>query len=237
MATALSVIQDSLVEIGAVDPEEPVTTAMAEGCLQKFNDMLDAMALEDLLLYYSKINTLSLVSGTNNYTVGVGGNLNTARIIEVLWASYYTDPTVKIPVSVIPFEDYSKIISKGTQITVPSCVAYQATYPLGTLWIWPMPTTGQTLEVGSNMQFTQVTDSDLTTEIDMPNGYRDYMVMELAYRLCIRFGRKEMMAEIGERAKQALLKIKRKNVRNNSAIMDPSFLPRRIGTYNPYSDT
>jgi hypothetical protein len=237
MATAFSIIQDSLIELGAADPEEAVTSAMASGCLQKLNDMLDAMATEDLLLYYSKVNTLALISSTISYTVGSGGVLNIARPIEFLWARYYTDSEVRTPLSVISFEDYSKILSKETSPSVPSKIAYQPTYPLGTLYVWPAPTSGQTLELGSNMQFTQVSDEDLTTEIDLPPGYRDYLVMELAHRLCIRFGRKEMMAEIAERSKQAMIRIKRKNPRHNQASFDPALLPRRSGRYNPYTDT
>lgn len=236
MPTASNILTNALREIGAVDPEETPTDALMESSLDVLNSLLDSWSVEDLLLYYSQAETFPLVAGTNSYSIGDGGDFDTVRPIELLWARYRTTDGLSIPLSIISFDDYKTLVQQTTQQTTPSVVAYQPVFPLANIYIWPTPSSSLTLEIGSNRQFTQIADENLTTDIALPPGYRDALVMSLAERLCISWGRKNMLEEIKQRAIEAVAKIKRKNSHKNQTQLDSRFLTRRKGTYNPYSD-
>jgi hypothetical protein len=204
--------------------------------LDDVNDMLDQWSLEDLMIYFDKVTTLPLVAGQIQYEIGpTGVDLIMARPIEVLSCNYRDSQNLDVGVAVVSMEDYQRIVQKTTPNTIPNTVAYQPTAPNGTLYVYPPPQAGYSLRLLTNNLFTVV--ADLSDDVPLPIGYNECFLYELAYRLCIRYGRPEMVDAIKAKAENAKMIVKRKNAKKTSMSIDPSFLPRRSGTYNIYSDT
>jgi len=76
---------------------------------------------------------------------------------------------------------------RSRQAALPLELWYQATYPLGLLWLWPVPNAAATLEMFVWTQlpgFSQITDT-----FDLPPGYELAIVKNLAVLLAPRYQR------------------------------------------------
>jgi hypothetical protein len=82
---------------------------------------------------------------------------------------------------------YNEIGFKGVPGPWPYLAAYQPTFPLGTLWIYPAPSiTGQVF-LYTDMILTEFTN--LTQAINLPQGYSRALKKLLALELCPMFGK------------------------------------------------
>lgn len=222
--------------VGALSAGETANANDSLEALDDVNDMLDQWSLEDLMLYYDKVTTLPLVAGQIQYSIGpTGTDLVMVRPIEILSANYRDSQDLDCGVAVVSMEDYQRIVQKTTPNTIPNTIAYQPTNPDGTLYVWPPPQAGYSIRMLTNNLFTRV--ADLSEDVPLPIGYNECFLYGLAERLCIQYGREEMLATIVERSRIAKMNVKRKNTKKNTMVIDPAFLPRRSGTYNIYSDT
>ena len=222
--------------VGALSAGETANANDSLDALDDVNDMLDQWSLEDLMIYYDKVTTLPLVAGQIQYSIGpTGTDLATVRPIEILSANYRDSQNLDCGVAVVSMEDYQMIVQKTTPNTIPNTIAYQPTNPDGTLFVWPPPQAGYSLRLLTNNLFSRV--ADLSDDVPLPIGYNECFLYGLAERLCIQYGREEMLAVISERSRIAKMNVKRKNTKKTTMTIDPSFLPRRSGAYNIYSDT
>ena len=233
---AIDLITRALRLVGAVATGETANSNDALEALDDANDMLDQWSLEDLMLYYDKVVTLPLVAGQIQYSIGpTGTDLVEVRPIELLACNYRDSQDLDVAVNVVSMGDYQRIVQKETPNTIPNTVAYQPTNPDGTIFVWPPPQAGYELRLLVNSLFTRI--AELNDDVPLPIGYNECFLYGLAERLCIQYGRAEMLDTISERSRMAKLSVKRKNVKKSTMLIDPSFLPRRSGTYNIYSDT
>jgi hypothetical protein len=124
---------------------------MAAGGLRCLNSLLDAWALEDLLVYVIDRQIFSLVGGMQTYTLGPGGLWNTTplygagcpRPIQISQA-WWQEPATLIeePIAVLrDHQDYQNLRSVpmtiGSQVTA---LWYDPTAPLGRVFVYPTPT-------------------------------------------------------------------------------------------------
>lgn len=235
MSLATTLVSRALKLVGVLASGETADANDALDCVDDINDMIDQWSLEDLMLYYDKVESVPLVAGQNTYLVGPTGTaLVTVRPIEILLANYRDADNLDTPVSIVPMDSYERLVQKTTTQTIPSIMAYQPTNPDGTIYVWPTPSSG-TLRVMSNNLLTRITD--LSTDMILPIGYNECFLYGLAERLCIKYGRKDMLDDIANRALMAKQAVKRKNKKKNVMFFDPALISGRMGgTYNPYTD-
>ena len=236
MSIANDLLSRALRLVGALASGETADANDIEEAQADANDMLDQWCLEDLMLYYDKVDILPLVAGQISYDIGpTATGLVTERPIEILLANFRDADGLDSPVSVIPHDSYERLTQKTTDQTLPSVVCYQPTNPNGTILVWPTPSSGLSLRLMSNKQLTNI--ADLSDDVPMPKGYNEAFLYGIAERLCIRYGRKEMLEEIMNRAMLAKQNIKRKNKKKNVMFFDPALVNSRVsGAYNPYTD-
>ncbi|GJE37844.1 phage adaptor protein [Methylobacterium persicinum] len=87
---------------------------------------------------------------------------------------------VDVPLSVIRSrEDYAGLALKGAP-GFPAAVYLDADFPVGTLYVWPAPSTG---EIHIVVQATLSAFPDLTTDIVLPDEYAEALLYNLAARL------------------------------------------------------
>lgn len=217
------------------------------GQIASAEDLNDAMAAANRMLsMWNRLRWLVYVlktvsiqcTGATSYTVGPNGDIDLPqrpnRLESVYFRQYISDNPfyVDYPVGIIEArEDYNAISVKGLQ-SFPQYAFYESDWPLGNLYIWPIPVTIYTVFISVLQPLTQF--SSLTDSLAMPPEYEEPFVYNLAVRLCGMYGR-SVPPEVVAIAKSSLSVLRRANAQVPLAKMPQDVLRR--GIYNPYSDT
>lgn len=222
----------NVVGLGQIPAAEDLNDAMAAA-----NRMLSMWNRQRWLVYV--LNTVSIqCTGQTSYTVGPGGDIALPQRPNRIESCYFrqfisANPFyVDYPVGIIEArEDYNAISVKGLQ-SFPQYAFYESDWPLGNLYIWPIPVSLYTLFISVLQPLTQFVH--LTDSLAMPPEYEEPFVYNLAVRLCAMYGRPAPQ-EVIAIAKASLSVLRRANAQVPLAKMPQDVLRR--GIYNPYSDS
>lgn len=199
MTTALEIITGAAKLIGVVFKSETLDSDEANDGLISLNDMLDSWSNEDLITYALTTESFSL-TGASSYTIGVGGDFNTSRPIDINNAIVRIS-NIDYSMQIIPQETYQQIPFKSIQTQIPSFLTYDNGYPLGTIKMYTVPLGGGTLIMQMNKPLSTLTT--LTTDVSFPPGWK----RALRYNLAI-----EMAAEYGVQVPEQVVMIARKSL-------------------------
>lgn len=176
--TAAVIISDALKEIAVIgDGESPSTGQLSDG-LRMLNRLCDVFANGNDFAYYASQIQIAL-TGQQTFTVGPTGDIVTGRPIKIDTA-YVDRLGISYPVKVIDNERYDEVTYKALQGANTTAIYYEATYPNGVVYCYPVAS-GCTLKMrvlNSTKQFATT-----ATQIDMPEGYEDYLMLGLAIRM------------------------------------------------------
>lgn len=204
--------------------------------LDTLNMMLDEWATKRWLVYHL-VDVSAPVTGAQSYTVGPGGDIDTTRPDQVQAAFFrYTGvtPYVDYPLGDIGSrEDYNRIAVK-TVGTWPSWYWYDAAYPLGIFYPWPVPNSGIG-ELHLTLKQPLAHFPDLTTDIAMPPAYVNALRWNGAVRVRPMYGLPESPA-VARLAAGSLGAVRGSNLQVPMAKM-PMGIPVPGRRYNVYSDT
>lgn len=138
---------------------------------------------------------------------------------------------VDYPLAIIPsYEDYSRIALKQLN-TMPSALFYDAAYPYGNVFVWPIPNDQYSVHLIVKTPFTMPTV--VSEEVSFPPEYEEAIWTNLAIRLCAQYGfpaGKELIA---------LAKVSLNTIKNANAQIPLLSLPNMVtggNSYNVYSD-
>lgn len=232
MADVRDVCTQALRELGVIAADETPTASDILTAIAALNRLLDQWAAERLMIYTTSRTTFALVSGTQTYTVGASGNFNVARPVRIDHFTIYDD-TAAIPdeVSLEELTDdaYALIRQKTATSTEPIYFYYNPTFPLGTLFLWPAPTsddlTGVLYAPQQVSEFAE-TAAGLDTAISLPPGYRRMLVKNLAMEMAPSFERSPTQ-ELKDQAADSKSIVKLANVRMMDMPVDPGWLSGR----------
>ena len=184
--------------------------------------------------------TFKQTSGINalwidTFSFAAAGYISVPRPVNADGLSVYlidtsADPDFEYPLTKLTEDGYAAISEKARTDTQPSCWYYNPTYPYGTLHVWPVPT-GSTLSLAVYIP-TQVSQfSTLSDTVSLPNGYEDYIVTNLALRLCPDYNRtpNPLLIKAAAEAKAA---VKRANRRDADLSFESASLIGNRGYYN-----
>jgi hypothetical protein len=220
-------------------------TALAEDMndgLTRLN-MLMAQWGKKRFLVFQLTNILVTSTGVSTYTVGPGGQFNTGannprpdRLENGCFFRQLVQSSpnqVDYPLELLEsWEDYNRIVLKQLQ-TFPAYIFYDTGYPLGTLYVHPVPSPAiyaiNILVKGPVVaQFL-----NLTVQIGMPNEY--YMALYLTLATILRAAyRLPPDSDLTMRAREAREVIRGANTALARLRMPAGMV--RPGVYNPYSD-
>jgi hypothetical protein len=214
MAVVLDVIVDALRELGVLAAGEVATSDDAIAGLAAMNRLIDQWAAEELQIYQTTRTTWTIVSGTQDYTLGTGGTINVARPVFIDHINFVdTAPTPDIEYQMSPLTDdaWSRVPIKSITAPLPTSYYYNPTYPLGTVSLWPVPTSATLLGVlyapQAVAEFTAY-----TTAISLPPGYRRMIVKNLAVEMSPSYER-PCSRELVMQAMESKAAVKRANKR------------------------
>lgn len=180
-------------------------------------------------------------TGALSYTVGTGGNFNCPRPTKLMSAFIRLSPgtsgqpsaqSVDYPLEIVQArENYNDIAVKGIG-TFPLYAFYDATYPLGNVYFWPIPASTFELHIAVMDQLTSL--PTLKTALNLSPEYQDAILYSLAQRLRVIYQMPpderldELAAECLQTIRNANMQVPRLRLPDNL---------RSSGRYNIYSDT
>lgn len=180
-------------EAGIVGIENPLQPAVATYILQKLNRILDnwnadrdAVLATDSLLDVNG-NPLVLSPNTQPHTIGPGGTFDVAaRPVSIEFANVVINtvsPAVTYPVTIHKSygEWYASQAVQKLATQYPNDVYYAATFPLGKLYLWPVPTIAYQFQIWSRVVLAAAT---LASTLSFAPGYEDALILTMAEDLC-----------------------------------------------------
>jgi hypothetical protein len=236
--TLNDLILSALKDAGIVGEGQTASAEAMNTAFDAANGMFGQWSKQRWLTYV--LNTYGPITATGaiSYTVGPGGDIATTVRPSRIESAYFRqttgeDPyTVDYPLTMIDSrEDYNGIRTKELQ-SFPEYAFYESDWPLGNLYLWPIPVSIYTFFISVMQPLGGYTA--LTQSMNLPPEYYDAFESNLAVRLCIRYSI-PVPADLSKWAKVTLSVLRRANAQIPT-LKQPKELLRR-GIYNPYADT
>lgn len=204
--TAQTIIDAAYRKIGISSP----TSDEDNNALEALNNMLGLWGLDFLVTVITR-ESLSLVVGTAEYTIGSGGDLDTVRplSIESCYLKDSDDYSYVVDVN-MSAKDYDRISSKTFE-SRPSKLYFIPEYPLAKIIFNKESDETYTAHFEFWKNFTEF--AALTTAFSFPNAYKEAMVYNLAIRLA-EDNSVQITQTVAMTAQQSLALISRLNAIN-----------------------
>lgn len=233
--TPSEVITLALKKIGVIGVGQTALAEDLNDALNELNMMIGQWNSTRYMLYHLVTNSVNC-TGAASYTIGPGGNISVSERPDLIESAFIRQPNlapspIDWPLKAIPSrENYNAIALKSLQ-SFPSYYWYDAAYPLGLIYPYPIPNNQYQLHVTTRQILTGFTD--LAQEITIPSVYLQALVYNLAAILCTSYD-KPTQPEIVAIAQAAKVTIKGNNSQIPNAVL-PDGLTR--GTlYNIFND-
>lgn len=236
--TAFTVIRAAFELLNVFEPSESMPSADAQAALGWLNRMVSGWAQQSTMIPAIARSVFPIISGKGDYTIGIGGELNIvkpanqnslAAVGLLLGASV---PPVEIPRGILTDDGWQSTRIKGLTNSLFTDLYYNPTFAttgLGTVSLWPIPldaTNSLVLYVAQALtQFTT-----LTAQYQVPDGYEDALIFNLARRIYKPWGA-TLDEDIIAMADNSLKLIKRSNVKLSDLPNDLVFEKAR-GYFN-----
>jgi len=211
MTTARYIVKKALQKIGALTKSEAPASDEASDGLDALNDMISSWSNDSLLIYARLSENFPLVSGQAEYTIGVGGNFNTAKPLQILTA-FTRIGNIDYNIEVISDTEYDGIPQKDIKNSIPDVLFYSQSEPLGKITFYPVPTTGS-VYIRTEKQLTQL--PSLNTDLEFPAGWVRALIYNLALELAPEYGQ-PVPNDVAFIASESLNKIKTATARNKN---------------------
>ena len=238
MASVNDTLTRAMKALGNLARTEVPTAQEQTDALYAYNQLLESWSTLPLMSYATLERSFTLSANTPSYTIGSGGVINVTRPVDITQAFVRDSNNNDFKLSIIPRDQWNTIGAKSITSQIPQFLFYDSTYPLGVIYLWPVPSSTFTLFYDSTLN--QVTASTGTMSISMPPGYERAFVSNLALELmangfpCVL--NVQQLQELKDRASESLANIKRANIKEVISGFDLAIVSTPNATYNPYTD-
>lgn len=179
--------------IGATTLDEVPEASEMQKCLRHVNLMIDSWSGRRLMLQATTQESFPLIAGQRSYTIGVGGNFNTAKPMTVDTAFIRDVSNVDFPLVVLDKDVYDSLDDKMISTGQPDGVYYDAgvtqqTIQTGTLYFYSIPDTSYTVFLNMQKYLTEFVN--LTDVVTFPSAYYRALVYNGAIAIWRPMGRR-----------------------------------------------
>jgi hypothetical protein len=182
MATASTICQDALKEIGVLAEGDTPTATMIDDAFRALNRLMELYSNDGTFAYFASTVSQSL-TGQASFTVGPTGDNIDDRPIKIDTATVDRDG-ITYPVTVIDNQKWDSIIYKANSGANTAYVYYEALMPNGVVHVWPV-CTGVTLNIRVLNQV--VSFATTATTLTMPPGYEELLIKSLAVNIAPQY--------------------------------------------------
>lgn len=225
MATARKLIKKAMQKGGILSKgSEPDASELTDG-LDSLNTMLASWANDSLLVYARVREDFMLSSGVEGSTIGSGGTFDTARPVNILQA-YVSIGGVKYnDLDIISDVEYQRVRTEIGLLGTPVYLNYDNGFPLGTIRLYPAPSSAYTITLLSEKPLTALT---LDTEISYPPGWERAIIYNLA---------REVVGEYGQQLDALSLAIATESLNSikTNVAKNTSMSNRGLGTFGEFN--
>lgn len=187
----LDIITLAMQEIGALDPNETPSSEDANFCLQKLNLRIDEWAARKVYAFAMEFGLYDLIPFKAPALIGPSGDYVVAtrptRLESAAIVLNTTTPSTDIPMNVRDDQWWATNQVKSINSSTPTDVYYDPTMPNGSLYFWPVPNFAYQVRLEFWIVVTQV--QNLTTVLQLPQGYSNALMLQLAFDICGAFSR------------------------------------------------
>lgn len=235
MTTGVDLFALALKDIGALGIGQSVSAEDTADALATLNMMLGQWNAERLSVYHL-IDTAKQATGAVSYTVGTGGDFNITRPIKINAAyarlqSSGAGSAVDYRISMIDArEDYARISLK-TLSSFPEYAFYDSAYPLGNLFLYPVPNSSYELHIVTMDTLPQLATAAIA--VNLPPPYLAAIRYNLAIYLAPTY-QLEPTPSLVRLAMNAKRVVKRMNNQIPQLTMPRGLMTK--SRYNIYSD-
>lgn len=231
---SIDIIQAALEELGSYSPGDTLTDADAERGLKELNKMLSVWSNQNLLCFALYTQSFPMVVNQAAYTIGVGGNINAARPLNIVDIYLRDAQSNNYPIEIYTQEQWNRIQNRQVTSQYPTVMFYDSQYPLGIINLWPIPSSTFTVFINSPLKLTAFTD--LTTVVSLPDGYEDVLQHNLCVRLAPFFNLQPSPVTVALAAEgKGILKVK--NNKPVPSVCDAALVFPRGNSYNIFTDS
>jgi hypothetical protein len=237
--TANDCINTALRRINSIAPGENPTAAETAAGLETLNDMLEAWAIERLMVWAVQRQMFPLVVGQQSYQIGSGAaDFNTPRPVRIdrMGIINLSNPSqpLELPLEYLTEAEWMAIPVKQILSSIPQRVWDDKGFPYRTLSFWCIPSAPVQTTIYS---WTQIGNfNDLSTDYEFPTGYADALKWNLAYRMAAEFGG-FMPPQVPEMAAEAKARIKSLNIPVIDLRVDDALVATGKRQYNWITDS
>jgi hypothetical protein len=168
--------------------EAPTAQELADGLLS-LQMMLRRWSSKNIAVFVSSVDSITLTASEGQYSWGEGGDITTSRPYQLLTAAFVDSSDVSHSVTIRNEHWYNRVSDK-TGSGTPSDVYYRATYPIGMLYVLPVPESAGTLVSTSLKPFTETGSfSSLSDTLRFPPNYEEAILYNLVVRIATEYGK------------------------------------------------
>lgn len=214
-------------------------TASPEDVNDSFNllNMLLAQLQRRRYFIYQLITTALQATGALSYTVGPGGDFNIPRPAKLESAFFRQNVETPLPVDypleiLRSTEDYNRISIKNLN-AFPRYAFYDMAYPIGNLYVWPVPNNMYEIHITTMLQLQQF--STINDRIVLPPEYLAALMWNLVLELYPFYGL-PVNPVVQGKAEASLRIIEEANAAIPQLQLPVAVRPARGATYNIYGD-
>lgn len=207
MTTAQSIINRAAELIGYKDPDESLSGNDAANFLGVLNSMVDAWALDSLMVY-AVTELVQSVSG-NPISIGEGATLDTTRPVRIPEGGFFRISGKDYGFRMISRAEYAEYMQKGLTTSFPDFCYYEADAPTGNLYFYPALSGSAELHLPIEQRLSEF--ADLATDYTLLPGVRAALEYSLAEELAP--GRRALDAQIARKAMNYRRALRMVNVR------------------------
>jgi len=180
MATALSIINGALRLLMVKSSDVVLTADEASDGLEALNMMLGSWSNEQLMIYHETKESFTTTPNLNPHTIGAGGTFNTVRPITLDQATVVVG-NADTPIYPLTYSAYADVMLKTLASTYPEYIYYEPDYPLGKIYLYPVPSVATSITLYSRKALTEF--ANLTDTVSLPVGYERALKFNLALEL------------------------------------------------------
>lgn len=238
--TPYELVRRALVKLQVKAPGQALTAAEAVDGMREANQMLGSWRNDGHKIFLVERHEFPLVLGQSIYTIGPGGDFDTARPLRIRrWG--YLDTASGVGTfeheggDPLTLQRWAQIRHRSRTGRSIDEIYYEPENPLGKIHVIPEPAIS-TLKLVLYLETTLGQFTGLHTQYDFPDGYEDALLYNLAIRLAPEYER-EPQPIIVSLARESLANIERTNQPTEELELDPA-LPGMGGNrgYDIYSD-
>lgn len=227
VTTARSLVKRAMQRSGVLTKNEDPSADEIVDANNLLNIMLESWSNESLLVFANTWETFSVVAGDGDYTIGLSGDFNTSRPINIK-AAYIRQDTTDYDLEIMDDITYNKYILNKLTESIPRFLNYQTTFPQGVIRLWPVPVTNYGLFILSEKPYSAF---GLDDDISFPPGWEFALIENLAVLIAPEYGQ-QPDATIVNNARNL-----KKDLRNaiDQAKTSNTRITPVVGRYNIYT--